>query len=232
MFFTMTPEEDADLGCIGHVRMDFGRSGNEFWHTWWPKGPEKLNSPAFKAELQKVVDELRQTVLKNYSSMNQYCIKHGGQIQGGWVQNYGFTVETENYQYRLRCNPVRNDYNAYLICFDKRVQQMNRNVVEDIHQSIRDWYVEAFPSDELGPEICEMTFSDLVDSMNHGEEIYQTLGVGDSIVRERVFEKIATTLQIDYNEIYNKWLYGSKTPDIELPEQANQRSEMGGMTLG
>ena len=39
--------------------MDFGRSGNEFWHTWWPRGPEELNSPAFKAELQEVVDRLR-----------------------------------------------------------------------------------------------------------------------------------------------------------------------------
>ena len=28
--------------------MDFGRSGNEFWHTWWPRGSEKLNSPAFE----------------------------------------------------------------------------------------------------------------------------------------------------------------------------------------
>ena len=54
LFFTQHPEEDKRLGTIGHVRMDFGRSGNEFWHTWWPRGPEELNSPAFKAELLEI----------------------------------------------------------------------------------------------------------------------------------------------------------------------------------
>ena len=59
LFYTPHPEEDKRLGTVGHVRMDFGRSGNEFWHTWWPRGPEELNSPAFKLELQEVVDTLR-----------------------------------------------------------------------------------------------------------------------------------------------------------------------------
>ena len=59
LFYTPHPEEDKRRGTIGHIRMDFGRSGNEFWHTWWPRGPEELNSPVFKAELQEVVDTLR-----------------------------------------------------------------------------------------------------------------------------------------------------------------------------
>ena len=69
LFYAQHPAEDERLGCIGHIRMDFGRNGNEFWHTWWPRGPEEWNSPAFKAELQEVVDELRQNVLKNRSGM-------------------------------------------------------------------------------------------------------------------------------------------------------------------
>ena len=62
LFYTPHPEEDKRLGTVGHVRMDFGRSGNEFWHTWWPRGPEELNSPTFKLELQEVVDTLRESV--------------------------------------------------------------------------------------------------------------------------------------------------------------------------
>ena len=58
--------------------MDIGRSGNEFWHTWWPRGPEELNSPAFKAELQEVVDTLRESVLKNRFAMERFCYEHGG----------------------------------------------------------------------------------------------------------------------------------------------------------
>ena len=79
--------------------MDFGRSGNEFWHTWWPRGPEELNSPAFKAELQEVVDTLRESVLKSRFAMERFCYEHGGKISGGWTQNYGYIVETEHYRY-------------------------------------------------------------------------------------------------------------------------------------
>ena len=65
LFYAQHPEENKRLGAVGCVRMDFGRSGNEFWHTWWPRGPEELNSPAFKAELQQIVGKLREDVLKS-----------------------------------------------------------------------------------------------------------------------------------------------------------------------
>ena len=124
-FFAQTPEQDAQMGAIGHVRMDFGKSGTEFWHTWHPRGAESLNTPEFKAELQQVVDTLRETVLKDLSSMRHFCYENGGKIPGGWSQNYGYVVETEHYEYCLRCNPVKGDYQAYLSCFDLNEQKIN-----------------------------------------------------------------------------------------------------------
>ena len=109
-FFAQTPEQDAQMGAIGCVRMDFGGSGKEFWHTWHPRGREELNTPEFKAELQQVVDKLRETVLKDFSSMRRFCYENGGKIPGGWSQNYDYVVETEHYEYCLRCNPVQGDY--------------------------------------------------------------------------------------------------------------------------
>ena len=125
LFYTPHPEEDKRLGTVGHVRMDFGRSGNEFWHTWWPRGPEELNSPAFKAELQEVVDTLRESVLKSRFAMERFCYARGGKISGGWTQNYGYIVETEHYRYCLRCNPSPGDYNGYLAVYDLTVQRQN-----------------------------------------------------------------------------------------------------------
>lgn len=125
LFYALPSEQDEELGTIGHVRIDFGRSGTEFWHTWHPRGPQELNSPEFKAELQEVVEEMREGVLKNFSAMTGYCRGHGGEISGGWVQNYGYIVETENYRYCLRCNPVPGDYQAYLTAFDLNVQRQN-----------------------------------------------------------------------------------------------------------
>lgn len=125
LFYAQHPSEDEQLGTIGHVRMDFGKSGNEFWHTWHPRGAEELNSPAFKEELQQVVDMLRDDVLKNRFAMERFCYEHGGKISGGWTQNYGYVVETDHYCYCLRCNPSPGDYNAYLTCFDLDVQRQN-----------------------------------------------------------------------------------------------------------
>ena len=36
-FYALTLEEDEALGTAGHVRIDFGHSGKEFWHNWHPK---------------------------------------------------------------------------------------------------------------------------------------------------------------------------------------------------
>lgn len=127
LFYAQTPEQDEALGAIGHVRIDFGHGSREFWHTWHPRGPEGLNSPEFKAELNEVVGQLRESVLQDLSSMRGYCYHHGGEIEGGiCTQNYGYVVETERYRYLLRCNPIEGDYQAYLSCFDKQAQEMGQ----------------------------------------------------------------------------------------------------------
>jgi len=126
LFYTLPAEQDAELGTIGHVRIDFGSGGKEFWHTWWPRGDEELNSPEFKAELAELIKELRKHgPLKDLFAMLDYCCQHDGRIKGGWRQNYGYVAETENYRYCLRCNPGLGDYQAYLTAFDLSVQRMN-----------------------------------------------------------------------------------------------------------
>ena len=42
LFYSELDEkQDEALGTVGHIRMDFGSGGKEFWHTWWPHN-EKL----------------------------------------------------------------------------------------------------------------------------------------------------------------------------------------------
>lgn len=125
IFYAQEPDTDRMMGAIGHVRIDFGQSGKEFWHTWHPRGDESLNSAAFKEELTRVVDQLRDSVLKDLRAMEHFCYEHGGKIDGGWRQNYGYVIETEHYRYCLRCSPGQGDYHAYLSCFDRNVQRAN-----------------------------------------------------------------------------------------------------------
>lgn len=227
-FYALPPEQDRALGAIGHIRIDFGRTGTEFWHTWHPHACEALNTHEFKAELKEVVDEMRKSVLKDLRSMNSYCYNHGGKIDGGWRQNYGYVVETDRYKYYLRCSPGQGDYHAYLTCFDKQIQEMHMDATKGIHQKVRDWYALEFPSDELGADISDITFKGVVECLNHGSDVYEVLGVADSIVRERVFDRTAELLQVDYDVIFKKWIHDNKDPALELPETTGQQ----GMTMG
>lgn len=146
IFYALLPEEDEQLGTIGHIRIDFGHEGQEFWHTWWPRGPEELNSPEFKEELDQVVGQLRRGVLKDLTSMRRWCCSHSGEISGGWPPNYGYIVETDRYRYCLRCNPVQGDYQAYLTAFDLQVQEMNQTQEQ-----------QSKPEQTRGPEMGGMS---------------------------------------------------------------------------
>ena len=113
-------EADAERGCIGHLRGDFGRSGTGLWMRWFDHTPE-LNHSRFQSELQSVVDGLRNEggLLANLSSMRKGC-RYDGAIGNGY---YGYRAETSRYEYYLRCLPQHGDYNFYLYCYDKEAQR-------------------------------------------------------------------------------------------------------------
>ena len=102
--------------CIGHLRMDFG-SGNEFRSTWWENRLE-LNTKEFRDNLDSVIGELRKTgLLKNRSEMQRYC---GGHQSLDLDESYGFSVETDDHLFLLRCRPERGNYDCYCYCYNKR----------------------------------------------------------------------------------------------------------------
>ena len=76
-----------------------------------------------------------------------------------------------------------------------------------IDTEIRSYYTKTFPTDELGFEINgEKTFFDLFECLKCREDVYEFLGVGDSLIRERLFSALAKVLGVDYEYIYQKWL--------------------------
>ena len=161
IFYALPPEQDEELGAIGHVRIDFGRSGGEFWHTWWPRGPEGLNSPEFRDELGQVTDQLRRGVLKDLSTMLRWCHSHGGKISDSYPPQYGYVVETGRYRYCLRCNPVRGDYQAYLTAFDLQAQQMVQGGAQGQAPGYR-WYVTESPFDDSARREHELPLDEAI----------------------------------------------------------------------
>jgi len=72
---------------------------------------------------------------------------------------------------------------------------------------IKEFYLKNYPSDEMGAEINEnATLVGLLHTLHTKCDVYQYIGVDDSIVRERVFEELAKQLRLSYTTIYDLWL--------------------------
>lgn len=73
--------------------------------------------------------------------------------------------------------------------------------------SIREYYVNKYPTDELGVELNETpTFAGLLNQLIVGGDVYRYIGVADSIVRERLFERLAEELEVSYDYVYDLWI--------------------------
>ena len=73
--------------------------------------------------------------------------------------------------------------------------------------TIREFYLETYPTDDLGLELrATPTFAGLLNQLIVGGDVYQYIGVGDSLIRERLFERLAEELNVKYDYVYNLWL--------------------------
>lgn len=76
---------------------------------------------------------------------------------------------------------------------------------------IKNWYLKNYPTDDLGNEIDEnISFWSLYIYLKQRYNVYSVLAVSDSLVRERVFEKLSEIIGVEYNDIYNLWLKSDK----------------------
>jgi len=76
-----------------------------------------------------------------------------------------------------------------------------------INSSVKEFYMNEYPTDELGARLHdETTFNDVLIGLAVGFDIYKVLGAGDSIIRERVFRKLAEILGRDYEFVYRMWI--------------------------
>ena len=79
------------------------------------------------------------------------------------------------------------------------------------YSKIKEWYLKEYSSDSLGNQLLDgTTFYDLFYALDRKKDIYTTLfgneELGDSLIRERVFEKLAEIMGVDYKYIYEQWL--------------------------
>ena len=132
--FQQSSQLSTQTGLIGHLRADMGTSGNEF-HSEWFIWKESLKTDEFKAELDNVIDSLREEgdILYNRKALAKYCFstpQSKMQKQDGY---YGVRVDSEKYTYLLRLNPNKGEYTLYCYCYvrewlDKHIKEAQKGI--------------------------------------------------------------------------------------------------------
>ena len=119
--YSQSMQLEGQTGCIGHLRGDFAPSGYGFYTTWFDTR-EQWKSDEFKAELDEVINTLREDkgLLHNRYDMSAFARANpDAAFTGNYCTEYGFRVDTDKHAFLLRCNPTKGDYNFYCYCYVK-----------------------------------------------------------------------------------------------------------------
>ena len=104
--------------CIGHIRGDFGKNGDEYWAAFCEHEGSNAAGEGYKEELNALVKALRKNLLKNRKSMRKYIQRHPPLIlEAGSIMSYGYQVTTEKYGYYIRCTPCPGVYDFYIYMY-------------------------------------------------------------------------------------------------------------------
>lgn len=90
---------------------------------------------------------------------------------------------------------------------------VDNKTIEDILRTtyVKDNYVQDFPTDDLGKEINEnLNYLQVFNGLLSDDDIYEMMGVEDSLIRERVLRMLAYLMEMDYQIIYYLWLNENK----------------------
>ena len=118
--FYSDSESDFAQALVGYLRMDFGKSGTEFFNKWFGKNCD-LADNNFINELNSLVAELKKSLLKSRTDMSKYIHEHDG-IEMQDLESYkgkGFQFAMKYNVYFLRCIPKQGDYDCYCYVYNK-----------------------------------------------------------------------------------------------------------------
>ncbi len=79
--------------------------------------------------------------------------------------------------------------------------------MERFRGKIKDFYVKTYPTDDLGQELnAEATFEDLFNCLDEHKDVYALFGIGDSLIRERLFAELADIIDAPYDYVYYQFI--------------------------
>lgn len=127
--FAQSQQLNNQCGLVGYLRGDFGRTGDQFYTTWF-EGNSNLKTEEFSKEFDEVVNALNDNpkyrgILHNLEDMILLCaIRPNSQISDN--HSFGYRADTNKFSYMIRCIPYANDYNFYIYAYDRA--SLNRHI--------------------------------------------------------------------------------------------------------
>lgn len=72
--------------------------------------------------------------------------------------------------------------------------------------NLKDWYKKTYKTDKLGDELPSITFAEVLAMFfNDLEKFEEECTCEDSIVRERIFQKLSELCKCKYDNFYDFW---------------------------
>jgi hypothetical protein len=158
-----------------------------------------------RGEIENKIDGLKLRIAKTKKQISTYETTNRGKYNNLWQEK---VVPLQNELNELSELWGKSKYKDGGGVKKKSLMSMAHLVIADMRaEKIKDWYTKNHPTDDLGEELDEdVTFADLMNALNNKKEIYEVMGVGDSVIRERLFERLTWMYDESYDTIYNKWL--------------------------
>ena len=92
---------------------------------------------------------------------------------------------------------------------------------------LKDWYIQNYPTDELGESINGVnTFKDLWYGIHNNIDVYEIIGFGDSILRERLFKHLAEIQVVTYDYVFDRWLSTQEQEEESIENEEVSRAEL------
>ena len=196
-----------------------------------PEGPKT------ESKLTESVD--KDFVDNAYDLIADYVYGESGRDEVEWS-------EIKDYVYNDVCDDMMSDYNpsketmeaikerlikgGYKV-LDESKEIKTESTQDEIYEiakntNIKEWYIAEYPDDELGANINDVTFYDLFVALDTHKDVYDVLGVGDSVVRERAFEKLDAILEEPAGYCYDQWLLTESTEKVEESDMRRINAEL------
>lgn len=181
--------------------------------TWKYKVPEDL-ARTFALAIGKYepdFDEIR-NILKEILEFVKESVGEDNFYEEDLIEDldYADIEDEEDVDYYINeMYDVLDGYNIWMEpAASFQESKTTRKFVEHTEDTlVKEWYQEMYPTDDLGERINDdITFYDVFECLDNYGNIYDFLGVGDSVVRERVFNELAQIMGVDYDYIYEQWL--------------------------